>query len=71
MEETENSPVQRSAARLQEIFGDPPPFAVVLGSGLSPLTDRLSAPRACSRADAALPPTGVHGLASLDQPAEQ
>lgn len=63
LEDTENSPVQRSAARLQAIFGDPPPFAVVLGSGLSPLTDRLTAPRSCSRAEAALPPTGVHGHA--------
>jgi len=55
------NPVQHAVALLQDTLGPPPSTAVVLGSGLSGLVDRLQDPVRVPYADLGLPPTGVAG----------
>ncbi len=55
--------VTRAAARLQEAFGDAPPWAVILGSGLGALDARLDAPTRRAFADVGLPAPGIAGHA--------
>lgn len=61
----EEAPVAAAAARLQEVFGAPPPVAVVLGSGLGAVVDRLSDTRSAGYGALALPESGVAGHAGV------
>ncbi len=53
--------MQRAVERLRATFGAPPATAIVLGSGLSGLVDRLSDPVRAPYPDLGLPPVGVSG----------
>lgn len=55
------TPVQQAVALLQDTFGAAPSTAIVLGSGLSGLVDRLGDAKHVPYAELGLPPTGVAG----------
>lgn len=55
------TPAQQAAQRLEAAFGPAPSTAIVLGSGLSGLVDRLADPRRVSSEDVGLPGAGVAG----------
>ena len=57
----ERIPIDAAAEALHRRFGAPPPLAVVLGSGLGPVTERLSDPDQATYAEVGLPASGVAG----------
>ena len=61
MAHPEDGPVDEVVARLQQHFGEPPETAVVLGSGLSLLLEKMSIERRVPYPDLALPGSAVVG----------
>jgi inosine/guanosine/xanthosine phosphorylase family protein len=59
----EEAPVGEAAARLQEYFGPAPGTAIVLGSGLGPVVDRLVIEREAEFSEMGLPASTVPGHA--------
>lgn len=59
----EEGPVANAAEQLQHHFGEAPPTAIVLGSGLGPLVDRLDKPQHVPFEALGLPESGVSGHA--------
>src|SRR5688572_19150925 len=59
----EDGPVARIADRLRQTFGEAPPAAIVLGSGLGPLVARASVRADASTAELGLPQSTVVGHA--------
>ena len=57
----ERTSIDAAAEALQRRFGPAPPLAVVLGSGLGPVTDRLLGRETAAFQEVGLPPTGVAG----------
>lgn len=61
MSDSEN--IRRSAALLREHFGDPPPTAIVLGSGLGPVVHRMEDRKAVPSVQLGFPQSTVVGHA--------
>lgn len=59
----EEGPVAAAAERLRAAFGDAPPTAIVLGSGLGPVVARLASPREVVFTELGLPQSTVAGHA--------
>ena len=57
----EEGPVAHAAERLARTFGEAPPTAIVLGSGLGALVSRLEGAQEAAFADLGLPVSSVHG----------
>lgn len=55
--------VHHSAERLHELLGPPPDTAIVLGSGLGPVVDRIVVDRTAATTDAGFPQSTVAGHA--------
>lgn len=63
MSHPEHAPVQAAAEALRQHFGDAPPTAIVLGSGLGPVVDRVVGAVPVGFAALGLPTSGVVGHA--------
>lgn len=57
----EEGPVAHAAEQLAQTFGEAPPTAIVLGSGLGALVSRLGGAREAGFSDLGLPVSSVHG----------